>query len=126
MTIRGLRYAIVLARDYASMKSWYRNSLQLEIADEDEAGQWATFRFPDGVAELAIHGGAPMPETAGRTPIVPCMEVADINRAVEELRSRGVNFVRDVHEGAGGTVLLANFQDPEGNLLQLYQRAGGM
>ena len=126
MSIRGLRYAIVLVHNYSEMKKWYREALSLEVSDEDDAGQWAAFRFPDGVAELAIHGGAPLPDTAGRTPIVPCMEVADINRAVEELQSRGVEFVRGVHEGAGGSVLLANFQDPEGNLLQLYQRAGGM
>lgn len=124
-TIKGLKYSIVMARDYKKMKTWYSESLGLEIADKDDDGGWVTFRFPDGGSELAIHTiPSTVPDTAGKTAIVPCMEVSDIHEAVKELKGRGVEFVRDVHE-ATGNVLLANFTDPEGNLLQLYQRAGG-
>ncbi len=126
-TIMGLRYSIVMARDYEVMKSWYSKSLGLEAADQDDEGKWATFRFPDGGAELAIHTIPPRDEKLSKdTKIVPCMEVGDIHEAVKELKGRGVEFVREVHEAMSGNVLLANLTDPEGNLLQLYQRAGGV
>lgn len=125
-TIQGLRYSIIMARDYELMKAWYAKSLGLEIQDKDDEGGWVTFRFPDGGAELAIHTIPNRPgNESGATPIVPCMEVGDIHEAVKELKGRGVEFVREVHE-ATGNVLLANFTDPEGNLLQLYQRAAGV
>lgn len=126
-TIKGLRYSIVMARDYQLMKNWYSESLGLETGDRDDEGQWVTFRFPDGGAELAIHTIPPKDEESSKeTKIVPCMEVADIHEAVKELKARGVEFVREVHEAMSGNVLLANLTDPEGNLLQLYQRAGGV
>lgn len=64
-------------------------------------GQWFTFRFPDGGAELAIHTIPPKNEESSRE-------------------------TKIVHEAMAGNVLLANLTDPEGNLLQLYQRAGGV
>ena len=126
-TIMGLRYSIVMARDYGLMKTWYSENLGLEMADRDDEGQWVSFRFPDGGAELAIHTIPPKNEESSKeTRIVPCMEVADIQEAVKELKARGVEFVREIHEAMSGNVLLANLTDPEGNLLQLYQRAGGV
>ena len=115
--MRKLGYVVILARDYHAMKEWYRDTLGLELAEADDAGQWASFKFPDGDAQLAVHGGAP---TGQGTRFVPSIEVSDIGSAVDELKKSHVEFVKDVHEG-GGDVLLADFKDPEGNMLQIYQ-----
>jgi catechol 2,3-dioxygenase-like lactoylglutathione lyase family enzyme len=115
--MRKLGYIVILVRDYHAMKEWYRDTLGLELAETDDAGQWASFKFPEGDANLAIHGGAP--PTRGTT-LVPSIEVSDIGSAVDELKKSKVEFVKEVHEG-GGDVLLADFKDPEGNMLQIYQ-----
>jgi catechol 2,3-dioxygenase-like lactoylglutathione lyase family enzyme len=115
-TIQGLRYSIVMARDYELMKKWYSDSLGLEVADRDDEGGWVTFRFLDGGAELAVHTIPPKgEEVAKATSIVPCMEVGDIHEAVKELKERGVEFVREVHEATGWKPSK-----------QLYQRAAGV
>ncbi|HVE76108.1 MAG TPA: VOC family protein [Actinomycetota bacterium] len=135
MSIQSLGYSIIIVDDFPLMKQWYEQSLGLALQDYDEEGKWATFGFPDGGAELAIHGlpegHRPPPTQAeaadqkggGRSKVVPCLEVADINVAVEELKGKGVKFVREVH---GTHVLLANFTDPEGNMLQIFQKAAGV
>jgi predicted enzyme related to lactoylglutathione lyase len=48
--------------------------------------------------------------------------VSDINRAREELVSRGVD-VGDIDDSAGGGVKYAQFSDPDGNTLVLQEMA---
>jgi predicted enzyme related to lactoylglutathione lyase len=118
MTLRKLGYAVIFVKDFMAMKEWYRDSIGLEVAEADDAGQWVSFKFPEGDAQLALHGGISM--GSGDTVIVPSIEVGDIGSAVDDLKKSRVEFVKDIHEGGGG-VLLADFKDPEGNMLQIYQ-----
>jgi predicted enzyme related to lactoylglutathione lyase len=55
----------------------------------------------------------------GRPPASITIETDDIRKTVEELKSRGVEFVSDVLEFRG--VYVAQFQDPDGNLLQIRE-----
>jgi predicted enzyme related to lactoylglutathione lyase len=55
----------------------------------------------------------------GRPPASITIETDDIGTTFEELKSRGVGFVSDVLEFPWGYV--AQFQDPDGNLLQLRE-----
>ena len=55
----------------------------------------------------------------GRPPASVTIETDDCRRTVEELKSRGVEFVSDVIEFRG--LYLAQFRDPDGNLLQLRE-----
>jgi predicted enzyme related to lactoylglutathione lyase len=55
----------------------------------------------------------------GRPPASVTIETDDIRKTREEFESRGVNFVSDVLEFPWGAV--AQFQDPDGNLLQIRQ-----
>jgi predicted enzyme related to lactoylglutathione lyase len=55
----------------------------------------------------------------GRIPASVTIETADIRKAYEELRSRGVEFETDVQEYPWGYVAL--FQDPDGNRIQLRE-----
>ncbi len=43
----------------------------------------------------------------------------DLDRAIEELRSKGMKFVSEVDEGEH--VRLIDFEDPDGNRLQLFE-----
>lgn len=100
---------------------FYRDILGLPVkymsADwvELEAGNVtvALRRFgsgPEGRPELAVGAGA-----------TAVFEVQDVEAAKAELEGRGVRFVSGVFEY--GSVKLAVFEDPSGNVLQIYQCA---
>ena len=55
----------------------------------------------------------------GRVPAACTIETSDCRRAVDELKSRGVEFETDVLEYPWGQI--AVFVDPDGNRLQLRQ-----
>jgi predicted enzyme related to lactoylglutathione lyase len=55
----------------------------------------------------------------GRPPASITIETDDIQTTVEELKSRGVEFASGVLEFPWGYV--AQFQDPDGNRLQLRE-----
>ena len=55
----------------------------------------------------------------GRPPASITIETDDIRKTVEELQSRGVEFVSDVIEFRG--IHVAQFQDPDGNRLQIRE-----
>jgi predicted enzyme related to lactoylglutathione lyase len=55
----------------------------------------------------------------GRIPASVTIETADIRKAYEELRSRGVEFETEVQEYPWGYVAL--FEDPDGNRIQLRE-----
>ncbi|MGH2705974.1 MAG: VOC family protein [Actinomycetota bacterium] len=123
MGVRKLGMSMILARDFDKLLDWYTNVLGLQSSRVDQEGQWASLRFPEGDATIALHGGlAAGADQAGLRTIVPLIEVSDIQATVEELKGQGLEFTREVHEGAG--VWLASFDDPEGNSLQLYEMRG--
>jgi predicted enzyme related to lactoylglutathione lyase len=55
----------------------------------------------------------------GQPPPSVTIETGDIGATVEELKSRGVEFISDVLEFPWGYV--AQFEDPDGNRLQLRE-----
>jgi predicted enzyme related to lactoylglutathione lyase len=55
----------------------------------------------------------------GRPPASVTIEADDIHATVDELESRGVEFVSDVLEFPWGWV--AQLHDPDGNLLQIRE-----
>jgi predicted enzyme related to lactoylglutathione lyase len=114
--------SMIFARDFERLVDWYTNVLGLQSAQLDSEGKWASLRFPEGDATIAVHGGLATGDQAGPRTIVPAIEVSDIQATVDELKGRGLEFTREVHEGVG--VWLASFDDPEGNSLQLYEMRG--
>ncbi|HTI34951.1 MAG TPA: VOC family protein [Miltoncostaea sp.] len=74
----------------------------------------------------ASSAGRPMPD--GRVPEPGGWNrihfvVDDLDAEVERLRAAGVTFRNDVVSGPGGRQILA--EDPAGNLIELFQPAGG-
>jgi catechol 2,3-dioxygenase-like lactoylglutathione lyase family enzyme len=74
----------------------------------------------------ASSAGRPMPD--GRTPEPGGWNrihliVDDIEAEVAELRAAGVTFRNDVVVGPGGSQIL--IEDPSGNVVELFQPAGG-
>jgi predicted enzyme related to lactoylglutathione lyase len=97
---------------------FYRDVLGLDLtvrAGED----WAEFDV--GGTTLALHGARPgvTPPQPGATVV---FEVEDLDQVVRVLRLRGVDFAGDSGETAVGR--FATLRDPDGNLLQIFEREG--
>jgi predicted enzyme related to lactoylglutathione lyase len=107
----------VFVRDWPRALAFYRDTLGLRVAFESAAMGWA--QFDTGEAQLAIEVSRPDDEEdfAGRF-VGVSLSVADIDATYEELRGRGVEFLRPPETMPWGGVL-AHFRDPDGNVLTL-------
>lgn len=119
-----LNTARVFVDDMAAAKAFYSQSLALPLHHDGEAYGFCVFR-PGGVdlvVEL-VPSDAPADdrELVGRFTGLS-FTVADIQSRYAELLAKGVPFTGEPErQGWGG--ILATFQDPAGNALQLVQAA---
>jgi predicted enzyme related to lactoylglutathione lyase len=99
---------------------FYRDVLGLNMTVRFE-DDWAEFDV--GGTAVAVHGPAEgvAPPQGGATVV---FEVDDLDVTIRALRSRGVHFEGDVFE-VPATGRFASFRDPDGNLLQIFQRGTG-
>ncbi len=111
--------------DLSKARDFYANTLGLEVS-EDRQMNMLTIQLAGGTKVLVYpKGSAHRPATY----TVLNFPVADVERAVEELSSRGVRF--EHYEGElktdakgifrGGGPLIAWFTDPAGNIFSVLQ-----
>jgi predicted enzyme related to lactoylglutathione lyase len=115
-------YTSVLVSDQDDALDFYTNVLGLQKRVENptpDGPRFLTVGVEGDEFQLVLWPGTPgQAEPAmGRPPASITIETDDIRETVEELKSRGVEFVSDVIEFRG--IYVAQFQDPDGNLLQL-------
>jgi glyoxylase I family protein len=128
MNILRTHHVAIICSDYAASKTFYTQTLGLEIVSEVHRSQRNSYkldlRLPDGTQiELFSFPHPPKrpsyPEACGLRHLA--FEVANIDEAVEELERNGavVEQIRtDEHTGKRFTF----FADPDGLPLELYQR----
>ena len=117
-------YTSVLVSDQDKALDFYTNVLGLEKRVENptpDGPRFLTVGVNGDDFQLVLWPGTPgQAEPAmGRPPASVTIATDDIRTTIEELTSRGVEFVSDVIEFWG--VYVAQFQDPDGNLLQIRQ-----
>ena len=117
-------YTSVLVSDQDDALDFYTNVLGLEKRVENptpDGPRFLTVGVKGDDFQLVLWPGTPgQAEPAmGRPPASITIETDDCRKTVEELQSRGVEFVSDVLEFPWGYV--AQFQDPDGNRLQVRQ-----
>ena len=105
-------------------KVFYTNVLGLEMRVENptpDGPRFLTVGVEGDDFQLVLWPGTPgQAELAmGSPPPSVTIETDDCRRTVEELQSRGVEFVSDVLEFPWGSV--AQFEDPDGNRLQIRE-----
>ncbi|HET9400188.1 MAG TPA: VOC family protein [Candidatus Acidoferrales bacterium] len=112
---------IICTRDRARSVAFYRDTLGLELANEDKfaavfSSGGVTLRVSH-VADFTPHGHTILGFT-----------VADVTAAVRALHEKGVTFERFAHiphdelgiwTAPGGAMSVAWFKDPDGNLLSV-------
>jgi predicted enzyme related to lactoylglutathione lyase len=115
--ITGLAMIELRVRDWPATLRFYQEGLGLSGKIREERG-WAEFTFPNSGAVLALRR-----ETeAGDGPKVDIdLLVPDLAAALAELQSRGITPIGAPIEGKGYRMAL--LRDPEGNIVQLFERA---
>jgi predicted enzyme related to lactoylglutathione lyase len=117
-------YTMLLVTDQDRAVDFYTNVLGLEKRVENptpDGLRFVTVGVDGDAFQLVLWPGTPgaAQPSMGRPPAWVTIETDDCRAAVDDLRSRGVEFVSDVLEFPWG--LVAQFQDPDGNLLQLRE-----
>jgi predicted enzyme related to lactoylglutathione lyase len=102
------------------LSNWYADILGLEIGYSDDT--WIEFRM--GETRFAVEYVGFTRSVVEKQAIMVSFRVADIHMAVEILAARGVCFYPSKAEAIfeAGSSLVATFQDPAGNWVQLSER----
>ncbi len=109
---------VIYVRDLERMASFYRNVLGMAV--EHETDHYVELRPAGGGAHVALHSGRAAGAVREPHWFIE-LNVRNIDLAAAELRARGIE-VGDVQERPFGR--FAPFVDPEGNRLEMEQRAG--
>jgi len=113
----------IFVSDWVKAKKWYSDILEMELVGEYPETKAALMKL-DGIN---FYIETPNPKwgegwdkvkIGGRTPII--FETEDINKAVENLKQKGVIFVEEISKRPWGEYK-AVFSDPDGNEFNLVQ-----
>ena len=116
-----------LVRDVEASLQFYRDLLGFEVEQHSGPGFAAVTRGelrlllssprePRGGAVQAMPDGT-KPEPAGWNRIQ--LQVPDLAREIERLRSLGARFRNEIVQGKGGRQIL--LEDPSGNFIELFE-----
>ncbi|MGH2588778.1 MAG: VOC family protein [Dehalococcoidia bacterium] len=118
MAIKKLQNAYYVTEDMDRAVSFYRDTLGLALKFQDGA-RWA--QFDAGGTNFSL--SAPEEAAQGAQGAVVIFEVDDLDTVQGRLAERGASVLDTRDMGAHGRSL--TFRDPDGNLVQLFQRAAG-
>lgn len=116
--LKKLDIVLIRVRDWPGAVTWYSEMLGLRVAHKEDDDQFCMLAFPEGETKLALVGDATVEADGSRCR--PDILVDDLDATVEELRAKGVT-IRGEPGGADEGFRLVGIEDPEGNVLQLYE-----
>jgi predicted enzyme related to lactoylglutathione lyase len=117
MTVEKLQNAYYVTRDMGRAVAFYRDTLGLDLAFQD-GDRWTQLKA--GGVNFALSSLDEAPDGAVGATVV--FEVPDIDAAAQAIGAGGGEVLGTRDMGSHGKTL--TFRDPDGNLVQLYQRAG--
>ena len=106
-------HAIVFAEDAEAARAFFRDVLGLPSVDA--GGGWLIFAMPP--TELAVHPGAGWGQSEGGHQLFLMCD--DVERTVEELKSKGVEFTAPIEDEEFGR--LTSLKVPGAGEIGLYQ-----
>jgi lactoylglutathione lyase len=119
---------VLFVKDYAGMRDFYRDVIGLEHVHGEE-GVDSFFQLgPDGLMMISQDTADNLlnpvdvdhdPARGARSIFVT--DVGDVDAAYQELRDRGVEFIREPEDRHWG-LRTAHFKDPEGNVWEIHAR----
>lgn len=109
--IRGI-HGLVFSSDPEATRKFFRENLKLPGTDIGEG--WWIFDFQEG--DLGVH---PVQDVSDAGTHQISFFCDDIHKTVEELKSRGVPFTREIEERSFGWI--TQFVAPGGVAIELFQ-----
>lgn len=109
----GGAHAIIFAEDAEAARAFFRDVLGLSSVDAGDG--WLIFSLPP--TELAFHPGPGWGSDVGRHELF--LMCHDVERTVDELTSKGVEFVSPITDEGFG--LMTRFKIPGGGEIGLYE-----
>ncbi len=123
----GVDHLAIAARDPAALADWYCETLGFRaLSDNGQSRPTRLLAGPGGgMIEMMPDDGTSPP---GRELFAPglshlAIRVAGMETVLGQLRARGVEVTAPKEAAGGGRV--ANFLDPEGNVVQVVERPAG-
>ena len=122
--IKGIDVVFIHVKNPELMAKWYREKLGLEIGFSTPDKGWQEFYLNENrpVTRFALDYGRGDLSPIEKQPIIISFKVEHIEIAVKKLEKKGLVFLGENKITDVGTSLVATFQDPEGNYLQISQR----
>jgi len=119
MKYLGFAWGGLLVEDLEAAVCFYRDVIGLMLLGKGE--DWAHFDAGNGALFELMSGGkaSRQPKGPEQQSITLGLRVEDLDRAVAELKQKGVNFVDDI--GKFENTRWAHFPDPEGNHLEVKE-----
>ncbi len=116
--IEGIAGIVIWTDNLESMAQFYRDILKLPVHSVHP--DFVAFEFGDMRFSIGFHSEVSGP-TKDPHRIMVNFATSDIRKLAEELKAKGVEFIRHPElEQWGGYI--ATFSDPDGNLIQLLQQ----
>jgi len=125
--LKQINGVVLFARDFAGTVGFYRDTLGLTVAHEDEGivdfkTEGAVLSVLDLEVAKEIFGAdavlADAPQAGHRLELA--VEVPDVDAAYHGLQQQGVTFLKPPTDQPWGQRVV-DFADPEGNIVELYQ-----
>ena len=117
MAVKKLQNAYYITGDMDRAVAFYRDTLGLALTFQD-GDKWAQMKAGDVNFSLS----SPDEGAEGATGAVVIFEVDDIAASRDRIAAGGAEIVDQRDMGDHGKAL--TFRGPDGNLVQLFQRAG--
>lgn len=125
--IHKIEAMVLFVRDLAGCTAFYRDTFKLRYQGSDadsasfllEEGLYLILLSPSGAADL-LGAEANGRKIEGRPSGLLAAGVEDVDTAYEELKAKGVTFLRPPTDQRWG-LRTAHFADPEGNLWEINQ-----
>ena len=114
-----LSYVILYVPNAKEALSFYRDILGLTVKFDEEG--W--IEFESGATTVALHSEQEPDANKGKETTTLVFTVDDIEKAYEELKSKGIKFDKEpkqVCETPDHVGLSADFYDPYGNSLSIF------
>lgn len=118
-SVKRINVVFIYVGNMSVMRKFYEETLKLS-APVVESDMWMEYELPG--AHLALHQGDPRmmdSQNVSQNRVRFSLEVDDIETFSKELKDQGIVFTFGPKKDFGS--YLAEFKDPEGNLIRLIQ-----
>ena len=120
-TVNRINVVFLYAEDLAKLRKFYESAFDLGTPVID-AKWWVEYLVGDG-SHLALHQADALHfdgVNRSKTTVKFSIDVNDIQKFTEKLKALGANFHYEPRKEYG--FQLAEFEDPEGNCVRLYEK----